>query len=594
MSLLALRRGAFGKSILVAGLISLLFLNVAPLARALTQPASPIKLLHPLSPAFFEFPALKIPRVNHVSQAAPPIPQIVPGLRGSRQAGRTATRSAAPVTVPVVTNSYTTRAVPSRPKPQPQLPTYEDSVGAPPPAMPTVAQAQAVTPPSAPAPDTATPSTSEQATAADNADGWAPAYSEQAPQQTAQQSPARRWLSSTSQPISESASASQPAEPALQPDATLVTTTTATPTVADPPAPSSTDATNASVVVSGTVTGNAPDVSNAAGGSQDGSALTQQAPDQAIASVSQTTVASGGAPAGTPGDGSALPAVDSSTSAAGGSSVADPSGAHVTNDARGPPGELVVDATDDAPHVITLGVDGLNLNVTINGVTQTTAIASITAVTITGAPDQNDTLTVDLSGGPISAPISYDGGARGYDTLVISGGNADLVSSPKDHSSGTISVGVTTVTYTNLEPVSNTGTPAAAVFSAAAGSSDHWSLDFDGSTFTISGDTIETTTIAAPTTSLTINLGDADDSMTILSGVTGYSHSLVINGDAGSDTLIASRDANMTLTGTNLTVGGQSITVGGFETANLTASGSTGRTLDASAFGGTTSLTGGS
>src|SRR5207247_7741329 len=115
------------------------------------------------------------------------------------------------------------------------------------------------------------------------------------------------------------------------------------------------------------------------------------------------------------------------------------------------PPVLVIDATDPASHTISLGVSGSELTITVNGSSSSQALDSLSGISITGAADYDDTLTVDLTGGDILVPITFDGGAGGYDTLAIHGGSvSDSIAF--DGSSGVIRVDSTVVTYTGLEP----------------------------------------------------------------------------------------------------------------------------------------------
>nr|WP_293778378.1 DUF4347 domain-containing protein [uncultured Oxalicibacterium sp.] len=75
--------------------------------------------------------------------------------------------------------------------------------------------------------------------------------------------------------------------------------------------------------------------------------------------------------------------------------------------------------------------------------------------------------------------------------------------------------------------------------------------------------------------------GDGDDTLTIKTN----SHDVTIAGGGGVDTLIVTRDANMTLTNTSLTVGSDVFAISGIERATLTG-GVSANTLDASTFTG--------
>ena len=100
------------------------------------------------------------------------------------------------------------------------------------------------------------------------------------------------------------------------------------------------------------------------------------------------------------------------------------------------------------------------LDTATGAVLQSRPLASISGVSIHGLPGQvDDTLTVDLAGGPLALPdgIHFDGGAGGYDSLIVAGGDPApggyTVTGPQ---SGVVTHGGTRITFSNLEPVTDT------------------------------------------------------------------------------------------------------------------------------------------
>jgi len=87
-------------------------------------------------------------------------------------------------------------------------------------------------------------------------------------------------------------------------------------------------------------------------------------------------------------------------------------------------------------------------------------LAGTDGVTIQGAPGNvDDALTVDLSGGALALPdgIHFDGGVGGWDTLVVTGGDAAPGSyTATGLNSGIITHAGTRVFFSNLEPVTDT------------------------------------------------------------------------------------------------------------------------------------------
>ena len=167
------------------GAFSLAISYVVPVAATLAAGTTTMSPLHTLSTPTLEFPALRIPAVSrHPQTPAPALTTISTRSRGalSPLQRTSAGSSHAPALGQIVTNAYTTRSAPARPKADnTNLPVYEDAIGAPPPAMPTVNQVQAVTP-MAPATDTTSNTASGQSTTATETsqDGWRPVYAQQA------------------------------------------------------------------------------------------------------------------------------------------------------------------------------------------------------------------------------------------------------------------------------------------------------------------------------------------------------------------------------------------------------------------------------
>ena len=257
------------------------------------------------------------------------------------------------------------------------------------------------------------------------------------------------------------------------------------------------------------------------------------------------------------------------------------------------PGPWTVTLTDAAVHEITLGLVGGNLQISVNGaVWDTRQPDLVTAISIVGVPDLNDTLTVDLSGGAISVPIFFDGGASGYDTLVVTGTSGAFMSMATGPQSGQVAVGSTVITYAGLEPV-NSGGSTNAVFTTTS-SADQATLTATGGSVTLAPNnaTFESTTISNPTSSLTINLGAGDDSITI-GDISGYSGTLTIDGQGDTDTLSITSDSNMSLSGTTLHVAGRDITIQNFESINLTGGAGNNTFAFTDGFGSATVATGG-
>jgi len=133
---------------------------------------------------------------------------------------------------------------------------------------------------------------------------------------------------------------------------------------------------------------------------------------------------------------------------------------------------------------------------------------------LSGAANNEDTFVFEPGGGLQGL---VDGGAAGFDSLVIDGGSYDsVVFSPTGPDSGTVTLDGTVITYVGLEPVViNSGTASDVVFNLTS-SDDTATLQPDGGNLKLTGGTFEDTLFAAPTNSLTINGGDGYDSVTLV------------------------------------------------------------------------------
>ena len=84
---------------------------------------------------------------------------------------------------------------------------------------------------------------------------------------------------------------------------------------------------------------------------------------------------------------------------------------------------------------------------------QLLAEQGISGLIIQGTDETDDTLIVDLSRGDLPLPVTFHGGAGGYDTLVISGMAVGSYTPGPVFGDGTIEAGATSISFTGLEPV---------------------------------------------------------------------------------------------------------------------------------------------
>ncbi|QDV45012.1 Hemolysin, plasmid [Stieleria neptunia] len=211
-------------------------------------------------------------------------------------------------------------------------------------------------------------------------------------------------------------------------------------------------------------------------------------------------------------------------------------------------------------------------------------IGTITNIAVQGSSDQ-DTLTIDYSGGVIVTPISFDGndplndpnnpGIPG-DALRLVNGNALVVEHQfappvNDQMGGTISIQFNaldsgTIQYTGLEPIVDNLSATDRVFTFTGGSE----------TITLSDDPVggddvnridstlgELVDFLNPTTSLTINAGTGDDQIDVLDldSLTSFP-TLTVNGDDANDTINIARVPAMRTANLNGGVGNDTFNVG--------------------------------
>jgi len=187
-----------------------------------------------------------------------------------------------------------------------------------------------------------------------------------------------------------------------------------------------------------------------------------------------------------------------------------------------------------------------------------------------GAADNQDTFIFD-EGGSLSGLV--DGGAGGYDSLGIQGGNYEtVVFTATGPDSGSVALDQTIITYKGLEPTEVRGGTIEEVvidLSVLDGllipSSDVAKLSLSGGTVTFESNppsgsaTFESFSFGVPSESLTIKLGGGDDELHI-STLDSFDADLIIEGNNGRDTVYIDGDLN--LPGRNLEIYAETIIVG--------------------------------
>jgi autotransporter-associated beta strand protein len=279
-------------------------------------------------------------------------------------------------------------------------------------------------------------------------------------------------------------------------------------------------------------------------------------------------------------------------------------GPAATTDAGLSAGNLVITDVDggNTDDALMLSLNGGNVSIhdpnnTLgagNGATLVDAnTVEVSLASITGNIQVNtlagtDTLTLSLAGGDFipAGGLSFAGGdptSGPGDKLIITGGSQGTVTYNyiNAHDGSVVMSNFGTVSYTGLEPVSNSGNATDIIFNLPAGPNAA-TLGDDGTSGNtmsrLSGATIETTDFANPTGSLTINRGNAADTLTV-NALPDFNASLTIGLAAmsfgtvdlsGAATLLGDKNLSVSATNVNATATG-AITVSGAGAINLAA-----------------------
>ncbi len=216
----------------------------------------------------------------------------------------------------------------------------------------------------------------------------------------------------------------------------------------------------------------------------------------------------------------------------------------------------------------TIEITGGNLVVRDSSTTlYSTAIATPPTQIIINGTAGDDELIVDFAGGN---PIPVDGivfnGAAGNDSLTLNNGSTSSVThAPTSAADGAITLfGMLagTISYTGLEPITDNLDAAIRVFNFNGGAESISLVDAAGGYMTVDSDLSESITFANPTTSLAINAGVGDDSVTITSLDAAFNADFSIEGGDGADSVTI--DANISMTTAHLLdVNGDTITLNG-------------------------------
>lgn len=223
--------------------------------------------------------------------------------------------------------------------------------------------------------------------------------------------------------------------------------------------------------------------------------------------------------------------------------------------------------------------------------TLTIPFASITGTLSFIAGGGTDKLTVNLANGDAipADGIDYQGGAPTSgtgDSLIITGGSQGTVTYnyTNAHDGNIVLSAFGTIAYTGLEPITNTGSATDIIFNLPSASSAAI-LEDDGTAGNglsrLSGATFEDTDFANPTGSVTINRGNASDTLTV-NALSDFNASLTIGSAsdpfaavtfAGAVTLATDKNLAASASGTiNLSGSASDLATSGMGAISLTTS----------------------
>jgi len=151
---------------------------------------------------------------------------------------------------------------------------------------------------------------------------------------------------------------------------------------------------------------------------------------------------------------------------------------------------------------------------------------------LTGAPDTDDTFVI-AEGGSLSGGV--DGGDRGFDVLDVQRTATSAAYTATGPQSGIVTLDGVTFTYAGLEPITVAGTDELVLTLSDADDVAQLRMSGTNLLLDVTSGTAESHSFAAPTKSLTINLGAGNDTLTI--NVVFASEKLLIQGQDGSDTI---------------------------------------------------------
>ena len=224
-------------------------------------------------------------------------------------------------------------------------------------------------------------------------------------------------------------------------------------------------------------------------------------------------------------------------------------------------GTLTLDLAPGRTRAVTIQVNGGNLIIhapfnlleagpgtnLVDANTLSIPLANISGSIQVNGSDNDDELTLDFSGGGEflnAIPLIFDGGdqaTQGDSLHLINMVLFDqIIFGYRNLSDGSILVGNNFISYTGLEPIFADGSAMTMTFNLSDTADLATLTDLGGSMSRLAGDTFEDTDFANPQAdgTLRFNLTGGDDQLTITSLSLNPGTHLIVDGQAGSDSVI--------------------------------------------------------
>lgn len=199
-----------------------------------------------------------------------------------------------------------------------------------------------------------------------------------------------------------------------------------------------------------------------------------------------------------------------------------------------PSGGGTFDVTVESGNVVVRDAEG--------NVLTSTPLAGLHELHLVGSDSDDDTFRIDLENLPLD--VFVDGGAGGNDSLEIFGGTIDVATHTlENRNDGILQLDGRTIHYTGLEPVDLSDVIVADWVFQMPNRSDRAVLEDAGDPDdglmqlrSLNG-TFESTLFRIPTSSLTINAGGGNDTVTVASEDALWTLGVSLNGETGNDSL---------------------------------------------------------